>query len=32
MLIDKYKDLNEEQRAIVDSTSQFASENIMRHS
>ena len=32
MLIDKYKDLNEEQRAIVDSTSQFASENIMPYS
>ena len=28
MLINKYKDLNEEQRAIVDSTSQFANDEI----
>ena len=28
MLLDKYKDLNEDQRAIVDSTEQFASSNI----
>ena len=28
MLIDKYKDLNEDQRAIVDSTSNFANANI----
>ena len=29
MLIDKYKDLNEDQRAIVDSTSNFANANIV---
>ncbi|MBF95773.1 MAG: Acyl-CoA dehydrogenase [Alphaproteobacteria bacterium MarineAlpha9_Bin4] len=28
MLLDKYKDLNEDQRAIIESTSQFAFENI----
>ena len=28
MLLDKYKDLNEDQRAIVDSTEQFAKDNI----
>ena len=29
MLIDKYKDLNEDQRAIMDSTSNFANANII---
>ena len=29
MLIDKYKDLNEDQRAIVNSTSNFANANIV---
>ena len=29
MLIDKYKDLNEDQRAIVHSTSNFANANIV---
>ena len=32
MLIDKYKDLNEDQRAIVESTSQFANDNIAPNS
>ena len=32
MLIDKYKELNEDQRAIVESTSQFAKDNIAPNS
>ena len=32
MLIDKYKDFNEDQRAIVETTSQFANANIATNS
>ena len=32
MLIDKYKGLKEDQRAIVETTSQFASDNIAPNS
>ena len=31
MVIDKYKDLNEDQKAIIDSTSSFARDNILDH-